>query len=56
MTQRQSHGKAALNVFRDTMSQMVSFLKEKGPLLPYHQFQLWRNVKGGWKPKTIEAP
>jgi F420-non-reducing hydrogenase iron-sulfur subunit len=43
-------------LFREIMFEMVEALKAKGPNSMKQPWDMWKTVKGGWKPKTINSP
>jgi len=42
--------------FREVMIEMVEALKTKGPAPMKQPWNMWKTVKGGWTPKTINSP
>jgi len=43
-------------LFSKTIKEMVENLKAKGPNPMKEPWDMWKTVKGGWKPKTINSP
>jgi F420-non-reducing hydrogenase iron-sulfur subunit len=43
-------------LFREIITEMVDNLKAKGPNRMKDPWKIWKNVEGGWKPKTINSP
>ena len=43
-------------LFREIITEMVESLKAKGPNRMKNPWEIWKTVKGGWKPKTINSP
>jgi F420-non-reducing hydrogenase iron-sulfur subunit len=43
-------------LFANTIKEMVENLKTKGPNPMKKPWDMWKNVKGGWKPNTINSP
>ena len=43
-------------LFRETVKEMTQALKTKGPNPMKTPWRMWQDIKGEWKPKTINAP
>jgi F420-non-reducing hydrogenase iron-sulfur subunit len=44
------------DIFRNTVIEMVDFLRKLGPNPLGKPWNMWKKIRGGWKPKTINTP